>query len=149
MANSRLLADSSIPVYTAPWRAKFVASVPMPQPISKTRFPFQRGKSANRGICGSTKYLRASTCSKYSRLPTGSRECRILHGRRSQYDCTSSMAGMISTDADIPIPYEPRWHESSPCDPDSNTANYKTLSELDCGRRAMDCTSALPSVDHI
>ena len=54
----------------APCRAKLMVSVPMPQPISKTFFPFHRSNSAKRGICGSTKYFRASTSSKYSFVPT-------------------------------------------------------------------------------
>src|ERR1700741_4021109 len=61
----------------------------MPHAISENLLPRQRSNSANAGICGSTKYLRASTSSKYSRVPTGLRECRTLQGRRSQYRFTS------------------------------------------------------------
>ena len=53
--------DRSTAVSSAPARAKLIVSVPMPQPISNTRLPFQRAKSAKDGICGSTRYLRAST----------------------------------------------------------------------------------------
>ena len=42
------------------------------------------------GMCGSTRYFRASTSSKYSRDPTGFGECRMLQGRASQYRWTSS-----------------------------------------------------------
>src|SRR6059036_54013 len=75
----------------APCRAKLMVSVPNPQPISKTFLPFHFSNSANRGMCGSTKYLRASTSSKYSLVPTGLGECRRLHGRRSQYCLTLSI----------------------------------------------------------
>src|SRR5260370_6557561 len=68
-----------------------MASVPMPQPISSTRLPAQRSNWANPGICDSTKYLRASTSSKYSLEPISALEWRILHGRRSQYACTAAI----------------------------------------------------------
>src|SRR4051812_35302296 len=42
-------------------------------------------------MCGSTRYLRASTWSKYARVPTGSGECRRLQGRRFQYSRTLSI----------------------------------------------------------
>ena len=42
-------------------------------------------------MCGSTKYFRASTSSKYSFEPTGFCECRMLHGRASQYRRTSAI----------------------------------------------------------
>ena len=83
-ASSSDCGDRSTAVTCAPWRAKLVVSVPMPQPISRTFLPRQRSNSAKRGMCGSTKYLRASTSSKYSRVPTGLGECRMLHGRWSQ-----------------------------------------------------------------
>src|SRR6476619_3509315 len=41
-------------------------------------------------MCGSTKYFRASTSSKNSAEPTGFGECRMLHGRASQYSRTAS-----------------------------------------------------------
>src|SRR5262245_32197624 len=62
-----------------------MVSVPIPHPTSSTRLPRQRGNSAKRGMWGSTKYLRASTSSKYSRSPTGLGECRMLQGRSFQY----------------------------------------------------------------
>src|SRR5208282_648372 len=63
----------------------------MPQPTSRTFLPALPSKSANPGICDSTKYLRASTSSKYARLPTACRLCRMLHGLKSQNFCTSSI----------------------------------------------------------
>src|SRR5271169_6236876 len=60
----------------------------MPNPISRTLLPSQRANSANPGMWDSTKYLRASTSSKYSREPTGCAEWRILHGREFQYSLT-------------------------------------------------------------
>ena len=77
--------DRSTAVSSAPARAKLIESVPMPQPTSRTRFPLQRSNSAKAGMCGSTRYLRASTSSKYSFDPTGLGECRMLQGRASQY----------------------------------------------------------------
>ena len=71
-------------VRSAPALAKLIESVPMPQPISSTFLPRQCSKSANSGMCGSTKYLRASTSSKYSLDPTGLFEWRTLQGRRFQ-----------------------------------------------------------------
>ena len=42
-------------------------------------------------MCGSTRYFRASTSSKYSFDPTGFVEWRMLQGRASQYCWTSAM----------------------------------------------------------
>ena len=42
-------------------------------------------------MCGSTRYFRASTSSKYSFDPTGFGEWRMLQGRASQYCWTSAM----------------------------------------------------------
>ena len=61
----------------------------MPQPISSTRFPCQRDEVGKRGMCGSTKYLRRSTSSKYSRVPTAFGECRMLQGRAFQKSRTA------------------------------------------------------------
>src|SRR5258706_16462473 len=83
-AISRDFSDKSTAVTVAAFRAKFIVSVPMPQPISRTRFFRQREKSANCGICGSTKYFFFSTSSKYFRGPGGFVEWRILHGLRAQ-----------------------------------------------------------------
>ena len=68
--SSRLALDSSRIVRSAPARAKLIESVPRPQPISRTFLPFHVANSANAGMCGSTKYFRASTSSKYWRVPT-------------------------------------------------------------------------------
>src|SRR5262249_40299739 len=46
---------------------------------------------------GSTKCLRCSTSSKYSRLPTGLGECRILQGLPFQKASTASMPGVGSS----------------------------------------------------
>src|SRR5256886_10218690 len=96
-----LSSERSTTVISAPARAKLIESVPMPHPISSTFLPRHRSKSANAGMCGSTKYLRSSTSSKYSRVPTGLVEWRMLHGRRFQYARTWSMTEAFSTAADI------------------------------------------------
>lgn len=46
--------------------------------------PCQRSNCAKPGMCGSTRYLRASTSSRHSRKPTGFSEWRMLQGRASQ-----------------------------------------------------------------
>src|SRR6267143_1643619 len=74
-----------------------MVSVPMPQPISRTFLPRQRSNWAKPGMWYSTKYLRASTSSKYCLVPTGAWEWRKLQGRRSQYSFTLSTA-MSSND---------------------------------------------------
>src|SRR5271170_434066 len=66
-----------------------MVSVPSPHPTSRTFFPRHRSNSANSGICGSTKYFRCSTSSKYSFVPTSLVEWRILQGRSSQYFFTA------------------------------------------------------------
>src|ERR1044071_8141399 len=71
----------------------------MPQPISSTRLPAHRSNCANPGICGSTKYFRASTSSKYCFVPITADECRILQGRLSQKDSTSESIGRRSNEA--------------------------------------------------
>src|SRR5438270_302733 len=96
-----LSSERSTTVISAPARAKLIESVPMPHPISSTFLPRHRSKSANAGMCGSTKYLRSSTSSKYSRVPTGLVEWRMLHGRRFQHARTWSMTEAFSTAADI------------------------------------------------
>ena len=83
--------ESSTAVRCAPARAKLIESVPMPQPTSSTRLPSHRSNSAKAGMCGSTRYLRASTSSKYSFDPTGFVEWRMLQGRASQYRWTSAI----------------------------------------------------------
>src|SRR5262249_26317325 len=50
-----------------------------------------RENSAKRGICASTKYLRCSTSSKYSRVPTALGECRMLQGLAFQKLRTASI----------------------------------------------------------
>src|SRR5262249_14698744 len=84
-------SESSTAVTWAPARAKLTVSVPMPHPISSTRLPDQRENSAKPGICASTKYLRCSTSSKYSRVPTALGECRMLQGRAFQKLRTASI----------------------------------------------------------
>src|SRR3954452_7983890 len=83
--------ERSTAVTCAPARAKLMVSVPMPQPTSRTCLPRQRSNCAKAGMWGSTKYFRASTSSKYSLVPTGILECRMLQGLRSQYAFTVSM----------------------------------------------------------
>ena len=45
-------------------------------------------------------YLRASTSSKYSRVPTGLGECLILQGRAFQYSRTAAI-GVSGKDVDV------------------------------------------------
>ncbi len=68
-----------------------MASVPIPHPTSRTFLPFQISNSANFGMCGSTKYLRCSTSSKYVFEPICALECLMLHGRSSQNFLTSAI----------------------------------------------------------
>ena len=76
---------------SAPARAKFMVSVPIPQPTSRTRLPDHWGNAANPGMWGSTKYFLASTSSKYSRSPIGLEEWRMLHGREFQKSRTCAI----------------------------------------------------------
>src|SRR5271157_529 len=99
---SRDFSVRSTAVTCAPARAKLMVSVPIPQPISSTFLPFHRSNSAKRRMCGSPKYLRASTSSKYSRVPAGLGECRTLHGRAFQYSLTLAM-GVSSKEAGVLI----------------------------------------------
>src|SRR5712691_1121807 len=89
-------SDRSMEVTRAPARAKLTVSVPIPHPISSTRFPAHCGKPAKPGMCGSTKYFRASTSSKYSRVPTSLGECRMLHGLASQKARTSLIGTSVN-----------------------------------------------------
>ncbi len=84
LQSARLSSEMSTTVMSAPARAKLIESVPIPHPISSTFLPRHRAKSAKAGMCGSTKYFRASTSSKNSREPTGLVEWRMLQGRRFQ-----------------------------------------------------------------
>src|SRR5947199_5932212 len=88
-ASSADFSDNSTATTCAPARAKLTVSVPMPHPISRTVRPCHRSNSAKPGMCGSTKYLRRSTSSKYSRVPTSRGEWRMLQGRRFQKSRTA------------------------------------------------------------
>ena len=62
-------------------------------PAAHLEDPLARSSGRTRrtpGMCGSTRYFRASTSSKYSFEPTGFGEWRMLQGRASQYCWTSA-----------------------------------------------------------
>src|SRR6185369_17240193 len=113
----------STAVTRAPCRAKLMVSVPIPHPISSTFLPLHRSKSAKPGICDSTKYLRASTSSEYSFVPTGLGEWRMLQGRESQYSLTF-------------------WIEVF----SNDILNYSVLAENSGVTRPFECESSLPDL---
>src|SRR3990167_2384609 len=84
-------SDNSIAVTKAPFLAKLIVSMPMPHPISRTRFPFHFENSANSGICGSVIYFFISVSSKYSLDNFSFFEEEALQGLSSQYFLTSSV----------------------------------------------------------
>src|SRR6185369_10819147 len=100
-----------------------MVSVPIPHPISSTFLPLHRSKSAKPGICDSTKYLRASTSSEYSFVPTGLGEWRMLQGRESQYSLTF-------------------WIEVF----SNDILNYSVLAENSGVTRPFECESSLPDL---